>query len=66
MTENCMKVLWLVEIILMFVNDTLLFCKYDDNMVGPLVQTIALLEWISGLKVNWEKPTIVGINVDNS
>lgn len=51
--------------ILQFAEDTLLFCKYDDGMLTNLRQTIALFEWCSGQKVNWEKSALFGINVED-
>lgn len=48
---------------LQFADDTLLFCKYD-NMLENLKQTIKLFEWCSDQKVNWDKSTLRGINVE--
>lgn len=38
--------------ILQFADDTLLFCKYDCNMLVTLKQTIEVFEWCSSQKVN--------------
>lgn len=38
--------------ILQFADATLLFCKYDDEMLENLRKTIDLFEWCSGQKVN--------------
>lgn len=35
-------------------NDTLLFCKDDDNMLNSLRRIIELFEWCPSQKVDWE------------
>ena len=52
--------------ILQFAGDTLIFCKYDDDMLDNLCKTIELFEWCSGQKVNWEKSAICGLNIDEN
>lgn len=49
--------------ILQFPDDTPLFCKYDDDMLDIIIQTIEFLEWCLSQKVNCEKPALHGINV---
>ena len=48
--------------ILQFVDDTLLFCKYDESMLMKLKGTIALFEWCSGHRINWVKSALCGVN----
>lgn len=50
--------------ILQFANDTLIFCKYDDNMLNALIEITQLFEWCSGQKVNKEKSALCGLNID--
>lgn len=50
--------------ILQFVDDTLFFCKYVSSALDNLKQTIKLFEWCSGQKVNWDKSTLCGVDVD--
>lgn len=52
--------------ILQFADDTLIFCKYDVEMLENLCKTIELLEWCSGQKINWEKSALGGINIDDN
>ena len=52
--------------ILQFADDTLLFCKYDFDMLEVLRKTIEFFEWCSGQKVNWEKSALCGLNIDDS
>ncbi|TYK02777.1 Transposon TX1 uncharacterized [Cucumis melo var. makuwa] len=49
--------------LLQFANDTLLFCKYDVQMLLQLKDAIRLFEWCSGQKVNREKSALSGVNV---
>lgn len=41
--------------ILQFADDTLLLCKYDDEMFDKLRKTLAIFEWCSAHKINCEK-----------
>lgn len=52
--------------LLQFADDTLIFSKYDDEMLKNLRKTIELFEWCSSQKVNWEKSAICGINIDDN
>ena len=49
--------------LLQFADDTLLFCKFDDQMLLKLKEDIRLFEWCSGQKVNWEKSASSGVNI---
>ena len=49
--------------LLQFADDTLLFCKYDVNVLFKLKEAIILFKWRSGQKVNWEKSALSGVNV---
>lgn len=49
---------------LQFANDTLQFCKNEDSMLKVLFYTIKAFEWLSGLKINWEKSSIIRLNID--
>lgn len=51
--------------VLQFADDTLIFCKYDDDMLENLRKTIELFEWCSGQKVNWEKSALCGLNIED-
>lgn len=42
--------------ILQFEDDTLLFCKHDENMLDNLIQAIGFFEWC------WDKK-LIGINL---
>lgn len=48
-----------------FADDTLLFCKDDEDMLAVLFQLIVLFETCSSLKVNWAKSAGCGINIDD-
>lgn len=50
---------------LQFEDNTLLFCKNDDQMLEILFDTNKGFEWLSGLKVNWDKSTICGVDTEN-
>ncbi|KAA0068181.1 hypothetical protein E5676_scaffold392G00680 [Cucumis melo var. makuwa] len=50
--------------ILQFADDTLLFYKYDESMLMKLKDTIALFEWCSGPRINWEKSALCGVNLE--
>lgn len=50
--------------ILQYADDTLIFCKDDDDMLAKLKEIIDLYEWCSGQKVNWEKSALVGVNME--
>lgn len=52
--------------LLQFADDTLLFCKYDNDMLENLRKTIEFFEWCSGQKVNWEKLALCGINIEDN
>ena len=52
--------------ILQFADDTLLFCKYDEEMMENLKKTLLVFEWCSGQKINWEKLAICGLNIEDS
>lgn len=52
--------------ILQFANDTLISCKYEDEMIENLRKTIELFAWCFGQKVSWEKSALCGINVDDN
>ena len=49
--------------LLQFADDTLFFCKFDDQMLLKLKEAIRPFEWCSGQKVNWEKSTLSGVNI---
>ena len=51
--------------LLQFADDTLLFCKYDDQMLLKLKDAIRLFEWCSGQKINWEKSALSGVNIND-
>lgn len=36
------------------------------HMLNSLINTIEAFEWLSGLKVNWDKSSICGSNIDHS
>lgn len=50
--------------LLQFADDTLIFCKFEDAMIENLRKTIALYEWCSSQKVNGEKSTLCGVNME--
>lgn len=52
--------------LLQFADDTLIFCKYDDDMLENLRKTIEIFEWCSGQKINWKKYALCGINIDDN
>ena len=52
--------------ILLFSDDTLLFCKFNEEMVENLRKTLLVFEWYSGQKINWENSAICGINIEDS
>ena len=52
--------------ILQFADNTLLFCKFDEVMMENLRKTLLVFEWCSGQKLNREKSSICGINIENS
>ena len=49
--------------LLQFAEDTLLFCKYDVQMLLRLKEAIRLFEWCLGQKVNWEKSALRVVNI---
>ncbi|XP_050219021.1 uncharacterized protein LOC126669562 [Mercurialis annua] len=50
--------------ILQFADDTLIFVPNDLQMVENLLHILRCFELISGLKINYQKSSIIGINVD--
>ncbi|XP_050227618.1 uncharacterized protein LOC126677173 [Mercurialis annua] len=50
--------------ILQFADDTLLFLPCDLRMIEILLRILRCFEFISGLKINYQKSSIIGINVD--
>lgn len=50
--------------LLQFADDTLIFCKFEDESLDFLRKTINIYEWFSVEKVNWEKSALCGINID--
>lgn len=48
---------------LQFADDTLLFSKDSDDMLAVLFDTVKAFEWLSGLKVNWEKSSLSRVNM---
>lgn len=50
---------------LQFADDTLLFCKEDDSMLNTMFNSIKAFEWLSGLKVNWNKSGLCGVNIES-
>ena len=51
--------------ILQYTDDTLLFCKYDEDLLLKLKEAIRLFEWSSGQKINRNKSALRGVNVDD-
>lgn len=51
---------------LQFADDTILFCQDNNYMINNLVTSIEIFEVALGLKVNWEKSAISGINLEVS
>ncbi|XP_050232935.1 uncharacterized protein LOC126681437 [Mercurialis annua] len=51
--------------ILQFADDTLLFVPNDLNMISNLLRILRCFELISGLKINYQQSSIIGINVDH-
>lgn len=52
--------------LLQFADDTLIFCKYNDEMLENLRKTIELFKWCSSQKVNWEKSALCGIKIEDN
>ncbi|XP_050211608.1 uncharacterized protein LOC126661787 [Mercurialis annua] len=51
--------------ILQFADDTLIFVPNDLDMIKKLLRVLRCFEVISGLSINYQKISIVGINMDN-
>ena len=51
--------------LLQYTDDTLLFCKYDEDMLFKLNDTSTLIQWCSGQKINREKPAFSGVNLSD-
>ena len=52
--------------ILQFANDTLLFYKFDEEMMENLRKTLLVFKWCSGQKINWEKSATCDLNIEDS
>ncbi|XP_050217654.1 uncharacterized protein LOC126668506 [Mercurialis annua] len=51
--------------ILQFADDTLLFIPQDLDMIRNLLRILRCFELVSGLSINYQKSSILGINVDD-
>lgn len=49
---------------LQFADDTLHFCKDEEVMLELLFDSIKAFEWLSGMKVNWKKSSLSGVNME--
>lgn len=49
---------------LQFADDTLVVCKKSKKNIWAIKATLQLFEVISGLKVNFHKSQLIGVNVD--
>ena len=47
-------------------DDILIFCRYGHEMLENLRKTIKKIYWCSGQKVNWERSTLCGININDN
>ncbi|XP_050224138.1 uncharacterized protein LOC126673867 [Mercurialis annua] len=52
--------------ILQFADDTLLFLPNNLVMVRNLLRILCCLELVSDLQINYEKSSVIGINVDDN
>ncbi|XP_050222864.1 uncharacterized protein LOC126672962 [Mercurialis annua] len=51
--------------ILQFADDTLLFIRHDLDMIKNLLRVLRCFELVSGLAINYQKSSILGVNVDD-
>ncbi|XP_050225835.1 uncharacterized protein LOC126675263 [Mercurialis annua] len=51
--------------ILQFADDTLLFVPKDMEMIRNLLRILRCFELVSGLEINYQKSSIIGINVED-
>ena len=49
---------------LQFVDDTLFFIKENENSIRSLYSALQIFSSVSGLKINFRKSTLLGINLD--
>lgn len=50
---------------LQFADDTLLFCENDEEQIDLLCNALLSFLFASGLKVNFQKTTLIGCNVED-
>lgn len=51
---------------LQYADDTLMFCTPDVNSLLNIKKSLILFQLVSGLKVNFHKTSMIGINVEDS
>lgn len=51
--------------LMQFADDTLLFCKDKKEMLKILFETIKAFQWLSEMKINWEKSSLSGVNIED-
>ena len=52
--------------LLQFADYILIFCKLEEAILENLQKTSELFKWCSGKKINWEKFSICGINIEDN
>ncbi|XP_050227685.1 uncharacterized protein LOC126677214 [Mercurialis annua] len=52
--------------LLQFADDTLLFIPYNLEMVRNLLRILRCFELVSGLRINFQKSSIIGLNVSDN
>ena len=52
--------------IFQFADDTLQFCKFDEERMENRRKTLLVFEWCSGQMINWDKSAICGLNIDDN